>query len=189
MDNLKFGSFIAELRKEKNMTQKELADRLHVTDKAVSKWETGKGFPDLKLMEPLAEELGVSLVELLQGRRQQTGTMTVAEAGSVVAQAMDRSERATARKYLRLFRWLLTAVGVWCGWLLLPHVWLAWDLLWFDLVRSKQLGVIGSADGPTAILTSSTLLPDWMYVAVPAAVLLVCVILAVKVRQVEKKLK
>ena len=189
MDNLKFGSFIAELRKEKNMTQKDLADRLHVTDKAVSKWETGKGFPDLKLMEPLAQELGVSLVELLQGERQQSETMTVAEAGSVVAQAMDRSERATARKYLRLFRWLLTAVGVWCGWLLLPHVWLAWDLLWFDLVRSKQLGVIGSADGPTAILTSSTLLPDWMYVAVPAAVLLVCVILAVKVRQVEKKLK
>ena len=41
MDNLKFGAFIAQLRKENNMTQKELADRLNVTDKAVSKWETG----------------------------------------------------------------------------------------------------------------------------------------------------
>ena len=41
MDNLEFGAFIAQLRKEKNLTQKELADQLHVTDKAVSKWETG----------------------------------------------------------------------------------------------------------------------------------------------------
>ena len=88
MDNLKFGSFIAQLRKENNMTQKELADRLNVTDKAVSKWETGKGFPDVKLMEPLAQELGISLVELLQGERQQAATLSVEEAGNVAKQAM-----------------------------------------------------------------------------------------------------
>ena len=67
MDNLEFGAFIAQLRKEKNITQKELADQLHVTDKAVSKWETGKGFPDLKLMEPLAQALGISVIELMNG--------------------------------------------------------------------------------------------------------------------------
>ena len=55
MDNVQFGLFIAELRRERGMTQKELAARLNVTDKAVSKWETGKGFPDIKLMEPLAD--------------------------------------------------------------------------------------------------------------------------------------
>ena len=75
MDNIQFGQFVAHLRKEKNITQKELADRLHVTDKAVSKWETGKGFPDLKLLEPLAQELGVSLVELLQGERTPSPTL------------------------------------------------------------------------------------------------------------------
>ena len=47
MDNIRFGSFVAQLRKERGLTQKELAQRLHVTDKAVSKWETGRGFPDL----------------------------------------------------------------------------------------------------------------------------------------------
>ena len=67
MDNIRFGSFVAQLRKERGLTQKELAQRLHVTDKAVSKWETGRGFPDLKLLEPLAQTLEVSLVELLQG--------------------------------------------------------------------------------------------------------------------------
>ena len=57
MDNIRFGSFVAQLRKERGLTQKELAQRLHVTDKAVSKWETGRGFPDLKLLEPLAQTL------------------------------------------------------------------------------------------------------------------------------------
>ena len=104
MDNLKFGAFIARLRKEKGLTQKELADRLHVTDKAVSKWETAKGFPDVKLMEPLAMELGVSLVELLQGERQQADTLSAEQADTVVKQAMERSERETARSYLRLLR-------------------------------------------------------------------------------------
>ena len=55
MDEKRLGNFIAQRRKALGMTQKDLAKQLHVTDKAVSKWETGKGFPDLKIMEPLAE--------------------------------------------------------------------------------------------------------------------------------------
>ena len=51
MDEGKMGALIADARKAKGMTQRELAQRLHVTDKAVSKWETGKGFPDMKLID------------------------------------------------------------------------------------------------------------------------------------------
>ena len=69
MDTERFAAFITQLRKERGLTQKELADRLNVTDKAVSKWETGKGFPDLKLLEPLARALGLSVPELLSGEQ------------------------------------------------------------------------------------------------------------------------
>lgn len=61
MEAKKFGTFIATLRKENNMTQVELAQKLQVTDKAVSKWERGLGFPDINTIEPLADALGVSL--------------------------------------------------------------------------------------------------------------------------------
>ncbi len=63
------GRFIAQLRKEKNMTQKELADKLGISDKTVSKWETGNGMPDVSLLQPLCEELSVNLNELLSGER------------------------------------------------------------------------------------------------------------------------
>ena len=122
MDNERFGAFIAQLRKEQGLTQRELADRLNVTDKAVSKWETAKGFPDVKLLEPLAQALGVSLVELMQGKRQEADTLTVAEAGAVVSQAMGQSERTTARRYLRLFRWFLTATCSLCLLWLCPQM-------------------------------------------------------------------
>ena len=59
MDNQKLGIFITELRKEKGLTQAQLAQKLNVTDKAVSKWERGVGFPDIKLLEPLADVLDI----------------------------------------------------------------------------------------------------------------------------------
>ncbi len=69
MDQEKIGNFIADLRKEKGLTQKELAHKLNVTDKAISKWETGRCMPDYSLMEPLCKILGISLNELLQGEK------------------------------------------------------------------------------------------------------------------------
>lgn len=69
MDAKKFGTFIATLRKENNMTQVELAQKLQVTDKAVSKWERGLGFPDINTIEPLADALGVSVLEIMRSER------------------------------------------------------------------------------------------------------------------------
>ena len=69
MENRKIGAFIAERRKESGLTQQALADRLGLTNKAVSKWETGDGLPDITILPALAENLGVTVDELLAGER------------------------------------------------------------------------------------------------------------------------
>ena len=61
------GAMIRRLREERKMTQLQLAERLHVSDKAISKWETGRGYPDISLIEPLSAALGVSVLELISG--------------------------------------------------------------------------------------------------------------------------
>ena len=67
MDKYVTGAVIRKLREDKNMTQEELAEKVFVSGKAVSKWETGQGFPDISLLEPLARALGISVIELLSG--------------------------------------------------------------------------------------------------------------------------
>ena len=67
MNSYVTGAMIRRLREEKRMTQSELAEKLCVSDKAVSKWETGRGYPDITLIEPIAAALGVSVTELLSG--------------------------------------------------------------------------------------------------------------------------
>lgn len=197
MDNMQFGAFVAQLRKEQGLTQKELADKLNVTDKAVSKWETGKGFPDVKLLEPLAQVLGVSLVELMQGRRQETETLTVAEADAAVSQAMGQLEKTTARQYLKLFRWCLTAVCGLCLLFLAPS--LAGPILIQYFAQKEMIhggvdmtGIIGGADGPTAIITTTRTLGPleiFLEIGLPILLLIVCIVLAVKIWRLEKKLR
>lgn len=67
MDNYVTGAVIKKLRENKKMTQDQLAQKIFVTSKAVSKWETGKGFPDIGLLESLGKALDVSVIELLSG--------------------------------------------------------------------------------------------------------------------------
>lgn len=69
MDQVKIGRFIAQCRKEKNLTQAQLAEQLNLTDRAVSKWETGKGLPDASIMPDLCELLSISINELFSGER------------------------------------------------------------------------------------------------------------------------
>lgn len=69
MNTEKTGQFLAELRKEKNFTQAQLADAIHVSDKAVSRWETGRGFPDIDNLEMLSDCLDISIAELIKGER------------------------------------------------------------------------------------------------------------------------
>ena len=66
MEASELGKFIADIRKEKQLTQAELARRLNVTDKAVSRWERGLGFPDINTLEPLAAALGITLTQLMK---------------------------------------------------------------------------------------------------------------------------
>lgn len=69
MEQSKIGKFIAAMRKEQSMTQRELADVLNISDKTVSKWECGNGLPDVALMLPLCEALHINVNELLSGER------------------------------------------------------------------------------------------------------------------------
>lgn len=67
MDQIKIGKFIAECRKKNNLTQMQLAEKLNITDRAISKWENGKGMPDSSIMLDLCSELQISVNELLSG--------------------------------------------------------------------------------------------------------------------------
>lgn len=69
MDQIKIGKFISEERKKKNYTQRQLAEILGISDKTISKWERGNGFPDVSLLLPLCDELGITVNELLSGER------------------------------------------------------------------------------------------------------------------------
>lgn len=89
MDAEKFGAFIVKCRKEKNMTQADLASKIQVTDKAVSRWERGIGFPDINTLEPLASALEVSVLELMKSEKLENTQVTKKEATDVVADTLN----------------------------------------------------------------------------------------------------
>lgn len=95
MDKNATGRFIAELRKQKGFTQKELAEKLMVTDKAISRWKTGKGLPDTSLLKPLGDVLGVSVTELLSGKKIEEVDMKE-RADNIILEALNYSKRMLA---------------------------------------------------------------------------------------------
>ena len=98
MDMDKFAAFIAERRRELGLTQQELAKRLKVTDKAVSRWENGHGFPDINTLEPLAEALGISVVELMKSEAVKNGAISPEVADSALSDAMEMAGKQTRTK-------------------------------------------------------------------------------------------
>lgn len=114
MDNIKFGKFIREMRREQGMTQKQLAEKLYVSDKAVSKWENGLGFPDIKLLENLAENLGVSVLELMQSQRMEQEEIPARKADELLKDAMEETRKEKERRQQLWLVKLLLAVSV-CG--------------------------------------------------------------------------
>lgn len=98
MNYEKIGEFIAEKRKEKNLTQVELAKKLGVTDKAVSKWERGLGCPDVSILEILSKELDVSILELLKGRKIENEVINITEADDYIKESIKVTKLTTKDK-------------------------------------------------------------------------------------------
>ena len=97
MDATKCGAFIAKLRNEREMTQKDLSEVLNVSDKAISRWETGKGYPDVSSLMALSEFFSVSVNELLSGKRIDIEKLSTT-ADENVLEAIRKNERANAKQ-------------------------------------------------------------------------------------------
>ena len=91
MDAKVFGQFLAQTRKEKNMTQAELAEKISVTDKAVSRWERGLGFPDISTIEPLAAALDLSIPELMRSEKEEMWQKKETYTGQELAELMNQA--------------------------------------------------------------------------------------------------
>lgn len=112
IDKEQFGRFVAALRKERGLTQKELAQQLYLSDKAISKWETGGSMPDIAVLTPLAEVLGVTVAELLACRRLEgEQTINSTEVEHLVQKALHLGDEASdaVPRSRRLRQYLLCA--------------------------------------------------------------------------------
>lgn len=117
MNTADFGNFICTLRKEKGFTQKELAEKLNVTDKAVSRWETGRNYPDIETVKSLADVLDVSISELLECRRIPAESIAEASENQIVEQI--KTNRRSRKKYRAILAVALTVSIISAGYVAL----------------------------------------------------------------------
>lgn len=108
MDNNKTGRFIAERRKELGYNQKDLAEKLNITDKAVSKWETGRSSPDVSMLIPLSDALGVSVTEILNGEKINEEKISTAS-NEIIVKSLKKSK---SKKLLALILALILLIGI-----------------------------------------------------------------------------
>lgn len=112
MNAEKFGAFVASCRKEQHMTQLELAQKLQVTDKAVSRWERGKGFPDISLLVPLSEALDISVLELMHSEKMEKREerFTSEDVKGMMVKAAEMQEKCNRDNHI--ITWIATPVIV-----------------------------------------------------------------------------
>lgn len=115
LNNQKFGVFLAQLRKQKGYTQKELAEKCFVSDKAVSKWERGLSMPDIALLSPLAEALDTTITELLRGEPLSEAVeiqdVEHLVAGTIALSARERQTDVLRKRWRQLY-FLCAAVAI-----------------------------------------------------------------------------
>ncbi|MBR5516937.1 MAG: helix-turn-helix domain-containing protein [Firmicutes bacterium] len=118
MNTYDFGRFLAQLRKEKGLTQAQFAELLNVTDKAVSRWETGKNYPDIEMFGEISKVLGVTISELLEGKRMEQAQLFSVSEGHIVSQ-IKRNKRL--KKVFLIVTTIMMCFAIWLGYLVLEH--------------------------------------------------------------------
>ncbi|MCQ2486085.1 MAG: helix-turn-helix domain-containing protein [Clostridia bacterium] len=162
MDNAKTGRFISALRKEKGLKQKELADKLHVTDKAVSKWETGRSAPDIAVLESLSEALGVSVVEILKGERIEENKIS-AVSDDILLSTIKTDEKKRRRSVLITFFAVLLAAVISGSIYLGYHFFNSMPENNETAILNKSVQFFDDSDTENAILVKSVKKGDWLF--------------------------
>ena len=151
MDAQVFGAFVQARRKELGLSQAELAEKIHVTAKAVSRWERGVGFPDIKLLQPLAEALEITIVELMQSERIEKD-LPKEEAAQMVSQTVNTIQEQGKISLKRKIQLLFYSVLILAAELFLHWVAITYDFEpgWVDLVI-RMIGLLGGIYGVRAV--------------------------------------
>lgn len=110
MNQLTIGKFIAQKRKEKNLTQEQLAEKLGVSNKTVSKWECGKCMPDYSIVKPLCQELGITISELMDGEVKSDRSIRVSDEEQIL-DMLERIQRLEKQK-MSIMGILLIEMGI-----------------------------------------------------------------------------
>ena len=158
MDAKTFGAFLARMRKSQGLTQAELAQQLHVTDKAVSRWERGVGLPDINTLEPLADALGLTLADLMHCRDPQEADIAPEVPLEDFFTLLRRQQFIDWRSVRAVLFWLSAALAIW-GILACPGRPLAYPEQWepagrrlasllgvFPIVRRDRISLAGALE-------------------------------------------
>ena len=127
MDMQKIGSFLAELRKEKNLTQDELGAQIGVTNKTISRWETGNYLPPVEMQQTLGDNFGVSINEILNGERISDGNYKDISEQNIKS-ALTKSDSVIA-KHRKIMNWVI-AVVVAALYITISLITLKWQYTW-----------------------------------------------------------